>query len=133
MRNEVEDWRAPPAWFRVVIPDVSWNGGSREVPDLDAFSFDLRNPNTTTFLIEGVAECAIGSNDAATSGVVVAVGLEDISCLTLSCHGAYGRFGVEGDLVSGEMRNRLDNVNLGIEVTLIFIVMQEPADSRLAY
>jgi hypothetical protein len=126
LRHEVQDWRAPFARVRVVALDIRRKGGPHEVPDPDAFGFDLCSPKTTAFLVEGVAERTMRSSDTTTSSFIFVVSLEDVSGTALGCHDAFGGVSVEGDLVSGEVRNRLDHINLGIEVAVMLVVVQEP-------
>jgi hypothetical protein len=97
------------------------------VPDLDAFGFNLRSPDTATTLVEGVTKSTRRGDRAATATAVVTVGTMDFSGTLLSCHGALSGLGVQRDLVASKVGNRLDDVNLGIEVAVEPIIMEKPA------
>lgn len=97
---EAHDRLAPLARIWTVAFDIGRNVRSPEVPDPDAFSFDLRSPNATAILVERVAKSTVRSNNTATSLVVITVCADDISSTLLGCHGALSRLGMQGDFIA---------------------------------
>lgn len=65
--------------------------------------------------------------DTATSNIVVAVGAEDISGAFLGSHDALRGVGMQGDLIPGKIRDRLNDVDLRVEVAVVLVVVQQPA------
>ena len=129
LRHEAHDRYTPLAWIGALAVYISWNGGLREIPYLDAFSLDLSSPDAATVFVEGVTEGAIRSVDTATSSIVVAVGAEDVAGALLSCHGALVGVVVQSDLVPGEIADGLNDVDLRVEVTIMLVIIEKPADA----
>ena len=125
--NEVHHRLAPCAGVRIGAIPTRWLVTPSEEPCLDAIVFDLCCPHTTSVIVEGLAEGALGTIDAA---VTMFHAFEIWARLTRSAivsHLAWRVAGMKTERVPGVHRDAFDDVELGVPVLLMTCVVEKPA------
>ena len=125
--NEVHHRRAPCVGVRIGAIPTRWLVTPRKEPCLDAIVLDLCCPDTTSVIVEGLTEGALGAIDAA---VAMFHAFEVWARLTRSAivsHLAWRVTGMEAERVPRVHGDTLDDVELGVPFLLMTCVVEKPA------